>query len=151
MHIIYRLILSILIPLSLFTCNNGGNELGNLSINTGSNNGNTKTEAIIIYDQRPFKKGISLVSIPIKNPSGNIKADIVRIFLENNHILNSKDQIALLKVEDFSNVTTFYLSSIEGLGKPENLQLFKKALELTIMRQLKNDDFNIIYGQTAQL
>jgi len=116
------------------------------TISSDKNSGNK----FLIYDYQKNGAGLSLVSVELNKASGNIKKDIIAAFLENNHFINSQ-KVSLSRMEEIGESTRFYLTSIQDLENANDLQLFNKALELTIIRHLKNDDFTIIYGQTAQL
>jgi len=116
------------------------------TISSDKNSGNK----FLIYDYQKNGVGLSLVSVELSKASGNIKKDIIAAFLENNHFINSQ-KVSLSRMEEIGESTRFYLTSVQDLENANDLQLFNKALELTIIRHLKNDDFTIIYGQTAQL
>lgn len=104
----------------------------------------TKNTSFIIYDSK--NTGLGMVSVELKSPSGNLKKDLVTAFLTHNHFLQHSDQITLTKIEEIDDATNFYLNMDKSSERPEQLSLFKSALELTIMRHLKNKNFNIIYG-----
>ncbi len=111
----------------------------------------SKITDIIIYDSNNDITGLDLVPIKLQKTTGDTKKDVITAFLNHNHFLENNDQMSLSRIEEIGKSTTFYLTYLNDLENGKDLYLFKKALELTLLRHLKNNDFNIIYGQTAHL
>jgi hypothetical protein len=109
-----------------------------------------KKASFIIYDYDEATSGLQKIHVETKSSHKNPKADIITAFLTHNHILKKADQVQLLKIEEVGTNTHYYLSSLSDLENPST-KLFTEALELTLLRHLKKNSFNIIYSKSAQL
>lgn len=149
-------ILFLLLVLSLSACSENKNDKQADPIKPNQivtqNSSNLKNDAkILIYDYNSKGAGLELKSIDLKNKTTITKKDIVNTFLNHNHFIQKENRISLSRIEEVGDQTIFHLTSVEDLKNPKDLRFFKKALELTLLRHLKTNDFNIIYGLTAQL
>ncbi len=149
--------LSVLL-LSTIACENSTIELeshlkqssSKLHINADWKQVNNKP-AFVIYDYSEATSGLQKLQVELQESSGNPKVDIIKAFLTHNHIINEANQVQLLRIEENGTNTHYYLTSSTDLANPSTQKLFNEALELTLMRHLKNNNFNIFFNETAQL
>ncbi len=114
-----------------------------------NSNDDLESTTVFIYDYNEEILGLSMKPIKLMVSTGDTQRDIISAFLKNNSFLDKKNKVSLLRIEELGNHKTIHLSSIHDLGNQSNQLLFKKALELTVLRHLKNNDFDIVYNETT--
>lgn len=105
----------------------------------------------MIYDYNTAQTRLEYRAIKVENSTGDPIHDVVNAFLHHSSILTKKSSLSLAQLKKEAGNVVFSFTGQPHFANPEDRKLFWEALDITLARNCKHQNFSIELLETEHL